>query len=145
VAGTSAMSPAAIDELLGSAEVGVLCTVDAEGRPEGTPIWFDYDGACVRILVNGSSKKARNIRINPHVSLTVDTRTAPYRGVVLRAKAALSGPDPALRRVLAARYLGDEVGARYIASTSNLDDEDVLVTLTIRGRHSWDYSSGGTT
>jgi PPOX class probable F420-dependent enzyme len=139
------MTAAAVDELLGSAEMGVLCTADAEGRPQGTPIWFDYDGSCVRILVHRDSKKARNIRANPHVSLTVDTRVAPYRGVVLRATASLSGPDPALRRVLASRYLGEQVAGGYIESTLNLDHDDVLVTLTITGRYSWDYSSKGAT
>jgi PPOX class probable F420-dependent enzyme len=136
------MASEEIDELLRSAEIGVLCTVDADGRPEGTPIWFDYDGDKARILVHHESKKARNVRANPHVSLTVDTRSAPYRGVVLRGTAAVGGPDTALRRALAVRYLGEDLGPRYIEQTKELDQDDALITITIAGRHSWDYSKG---
>jgi PPOX class probable F420-dependent enzyme len=100
------MTDSEIEQLLGAPHMGVLATVDAKGRPEGTPIWFDWDGEHVRILAHHASRKAKNIRQNPNVSLTVDTRQPPYRGVVLRGTALLSGPDPALRRRLAVRYLG---------------------------------------
>lgn len=138
----ASLTPAEIEALLDGAEVGVLATADARGCPEGTPIWFDWDGERIRVLVHRTSRKARNIRENPNVCLTVDTRTAPYRGVVLRGTATLGGPDPGLRRRLAARYLGEEVGLRYVESTKQLDQEDALVTIDVTGRFSWDYSKG---
>ena len=138
----AAMTANEIDALLREPQVGVLSTADAKGRPEGTPIWFDWDGEHVRVLVHRDSRKARNIRANPHVSLTVDTRSAPYRGVVLRGTADLSGPDPRLRRALAARYLGEQTGRAYIEKTAGLDTEDALVTIRITSRYSWDYSKG---
>jgi PPOX class probable F420-dependent enzyme len=136
------MTEAEIDALLRSPEMGVLATVDAKGRPEATPIWFEWDGDEVRLLVHRNSRKARNIRSNPHVSLTVDTRVAPYRGVVVRGRATLSGPDPALRRRLAERYLGEEVARGYIESTASMDVEDALVTIAPTSQFSWDYSKG---
>jgi len=136
------MTDAEIEDLLRAPQIAVLATVDATGRPEATPIWFDWDGVAVRILVHHASRKAKNIRRNPYVSLTVDTRSAPYRGVLLKGTATLSGPDPALRRRLAARYLGDEVGRRYIETTSSFDHDDVLVTMLVTSRYSWDYSKG---
>ena len=136
------MTDAEIDALLRAPEMGVLATADAKGRPEGTPIWFEWDGERVRLLVHRTSRKARNMRENAHVSLTVDTRVAPYRGVVLRGIAELSGPDPTLRRRLAARYLGEEIGRGYIESTAELDSEDALVTIRVSSRYSWDYSKG---
>jgi PPOX class probable F420-dependent enzyme len=136
------MTDSEIEKLLRSPEMGVLSTADAEGRPEGTPIWFDWDAGHVRILVHHASRKARNIRENPNVALTVDTRQSPYRGVVLRGTATLSGPDPALRRRLAARYLGEEIGKKYIETTASFDTDDVLVTMRVTSRYSWDYSKG---
>jgi PPOX class probable F420-dependent enzyme len=136
------MTDGEIDALLREAQTAVLATADAKGRPEGTPVWFEWDGTHVRLLCHRTSRKARNIRVNEHVSLTVDTRRPPYRGVVLRGRATLSGPDPTLRRRLAARYLGEETGARYIESTRALDDEDALVTIEVTSRFSWDYSKG---
>ena len=136
------MTDAEIDALLRNPEMGVLSTADAKGRPEGTPIWFEWDGERVRLLVHRTSRKARNIRENPHVCLTLDTRTAPYRGVILRGTAELSKADPALRRRLAAHYLGEEVGRSYIEHTAALDEDDALVTIRVTSRFSWDYSKG---
>jgi PPOX class probable F420-dependent enzyme len=138
----ASMSTDEIDALLRAPQVGVLATADDKGRPEGTPIWFDWDGERVRVLVHRDSRKARNIRANPHVSLTVDTRAAPYRGVVLRGTAELSGPDPQLRRSLAIRYLGEQTGRSYVEKTAALDAEDALVTIHVTSRYSWDYSKG---
>lgn len=138
----ASMTDTEIEELLRSPEMGVLATVDAKGRPDGTPIWFDWDGERIRVLVHHASRKAKNLRLNPHVSLTVDTRTAPYRGVVLRGTAELSGPDPLLRRKLATRYLGEEVGTQYVETTASFDHDDVLVTIRVTSRYSWDYSKG---
>ena len=136
------MTDEEIEALLASAEIGVLATADGRGRPEGSPVWFDYGAGIVRVLVHRDSRKARNIRVNHHVSFTVDTRRAPYRGVVLRGTASLSGPDPELRRSLAHRYLGAETGERYLAKTARYDAEDALVTIRVTGRQSWDYSKG---
>jgi PPOX class probable F420-dependent enzyme len=136
------MTAHAIESLLAGAEIGVLATASASGRPDATPVWFDFDGRCVRILVHRDSTKARNIRENPRVCLTVDTRRPPYRGVQLRGRATLGGPDPVLRRRLAERYLGRETGARYVESSLDLDREDALVTIAIEGKSSWDYSQG---
>ena len=136
------MAESEIETLLTKAEIGVLSTADARSRPEGSPVWFEYAGGSLLVLVHRDSKKARNIRENPHVSLTVDTRRAPYKGVVLRGTATLSGPEPVLRRRLAHKYLGAETGERYLASTAKFDEEDVLVTIHVTGRFSWDYSRG---
>lgn len=136
------MTEEEIAQLLAEPQVGVLCTVDEEQRPEGSPIWFEHEGGVVRILVHRDSRKARSVRHNPHVSLTVDTRAAPYRGVILRGEGSVSGPDPVLRRRLAHRYLGAETGERYLATTAYLDQEDALITMRVTSRYSWDYSKG---
>jgi len=136
------MTDEEIDTLLTTPQIGVLATADASGRPEGSPVWFEYSAGIVAILVHNDSRKARNIRANARVSFTVDTRTPPYRGVVLRGTATLSGPEPALRRRLAHRYLGVEVGDRYLAKTARFDSEDALVTIRVTGIYSWDYSKG---
>ncbi len=130
------------DRLLGEAQIAVLSTADERGRPEGSPVWYDYDGRVARILVHTNSRKARNLRKNPYATLTVDTRSAPYRGVILRGETRLSGPDPELRRSLAVRYLGQEAAERYLQATAAFDEEDVLVSLHITSRFSWDYSKG---
>ena len=136
------MTETDIDALLAGPAIGVLAVVDGDGRPEGSPVWFERSGDVVKVLVHRASRKARSIRTNAHVSLTVDTRSAPYRGVILRGDATLSGPDPELRRRLAHRYLGADTGERYLKQTAYLDGEDTLVIIQVTSRYSWDYSKG---
>ena len=76
-----------IESLLAKPEMGVIATVDAKGRPEGSPVWFEYRDNKVYVLVHNKSTKARNLSSNPNISLTVDTRLAPYKGEP-------SGPGP---------------------------------------------------
>ncbi len=134
------MSRDEIDRLLAAAEIAVLSTVDADGAPEGSPIWYMYEEGKILIHVGGSSKKARNVRTNPKVSLTVDTRVAPYRGVVLRGHAVIAEPREELRRRMAHHYLGEQMGAAYLAATQAEAAGSVLIEMTIDSVYSWDYS-----
>jgi len=136
------MTDAELDELLAAPEIGVLCTVDPHGRPEGSPIWFEASGGKIYVHVGRDSKKARNVRSNPNVSLTVDTRVAPYRGAVLRGTVRERSYDGVLSRRVATRYLGADMGEAYLASTAGTEAETVLLEMTIESRHTWDYGKG---
>ena len=114
----------------------------AVSRPEGSPIWFEHSGDRIYVHVGSSSKKARNVRANPNVSLTVDTRVAPYRGVVLRGTVREIPFDDQLHRRVAVRYLGEQMGLAYVDMTKNAAAESVLLEMTVTGRFSWDYSKG---
>jgi PPOX class probable F420-dependent enzyme len=129
-------------ELLATPEIAVLCTVDGEGRPEGSPIWFEAAGGKVFVHVDRRSKKARNVRTNPNVSLTVDTRTAPYRGAVLRGTAREIPSDDGIRRRTAIRYLGPDTAAAYLAMTESSVADSVLLEITVSSRYTWDYARG---
>ncbi len=129
-------------ELLAAPEVGVLCTVDAAGKPEGSPIWFEADGDRIYVHVGRDSKKARNIRSNPNVSLTVDTRVAPYRGAILHGTVRELAADDGIRRRTAVHYLGEETGAAYLAATEDTAEDSVLLELKVTSRYTWDYGKG---
>lgn len=131
-----------LKDLLEAPEIGVLCTVDPSGRPEGSPVWFEASGGRLWVHVDRTSKKARNIRSNPNVSLTVDTRTAPYRGAVLRGTAREVPFDDGIRRRTALRYLGPETGEGYLAMTADGVADTVLLEITVTSRHTWDYAKG---
>jgi PPOX class probable F420-dependent enzyme len=137
------LSEAELEELLSTPEIGVLCTVDPEGRPEGSPIWFEARGTgTVYVHVDRGSKKARNLRQNPNLSLTIDTRQAPYRGAVLHGTAKELPYDEAIRRRVALRYLGPETGEAWLAMTADTVDGTVLLEISVSKRFTWDYGKG---
>ncbi len=129
-----------LEQLLTSPEIGVLCTVDGDGAPEGSPIWYIYEDGKILVHVGGNSKKARNVRANPQVSLTVDTRTPPYRGAVLHGKASIGDADSELRKRLAYHYLGEQMGDAYLAATTAEEASSVLIEFSVASRYTWDYS-----
>ena len=74
--------------------LGRLATVDAQGRPQANPVGF-FLGADGTVDIGGytmgSTKKWRNVAVNPHVSLVVDDiaslRPWRVRGVEIRGVA----------------------------------------------------------
>jgi PPOX class probable F420-dependent enzyme len=88
---------------------GYVATVRADGTPQVTPVWVDYDGKYVIFNTARGRVKDRNLRQNPAVAVTVVDPENPYRYVQVRGRAALSeeGADPHIDR-LAKKYLGVE-------------------------------------
>ena len=71
-------APAWAAEFLGTARVGRLATVGADGRPLVVPVCYVFDGALLYSAVDAKPKRTRelrrlrNIGENPRVSLVVD-------------------------------------------------------------------------
>jgi PPOX class probable F420-dependent enzyme len=103
------------ETFLAEANVGILATADQSGRPHAAPIWYLYEGGEIIISTGPESKKARNVRANPAVTLVVDRRSLPYYAVMAHGSATI-GPrlDQDLRLKMAVRYLGEEMGRRYV-------------------------------
>jgi PPOX class probable F420-dependent enzyme len=49
-----------------------LSTVNAQGQPQTSPVWFWWDGEAVVLFSMPRSAKVANIRQNPKVSLNLD-------------------------------------------------------------------------
>lgn len=63
-----------------------VATVNADGRPQVTPVWVEYDGE--HILINSAKgrKKDRNLRARPDVALSVQDPDNGYRYVGVQGK-----------------------------------------------------------
>ncbi|AJE81090.1 MULTISPECIES: PPOX class F420-dependent oxidoreductase [Streptomyces] len=85
---------------LGTQRIGRLATVDTEGQPQANPVgYFPQDDGTLLVggLSMGTSKKWRNLKGNPRLSLVVDDivseRPWRVRGVEIRGEAELlTGP-----------------------------------------------------
>lgn len=84
-----------------------VATVMADGTPQVTPVWVDYDGQHVIFNTAKGRVKERNLRRNPKVALTVSDPANPYRYIQVRGQAELieEGADASIDR-LAKKYLG---------------------------------------
>jgi PPOX class probable F420-dependent enzyme len=90
------------------AQVATLATVDPDGFPQLTAVWFVYDGGELRISLNESRRKTRNLRERPECSLFVLDLQNPYRYLEIRGRARVE-PDEggALHRAVEQKYDAD--------------------------------------
>ena len=84
-----------------------IATVDAEGRPQLTPVWIDLQGEDLAFNTAKGRAKEANLSKNPNVAMSVVDPDDPYNVVVVRGKveATEEGAD-AFIDSLAKKYLG---------------------------------------
>ena len=130
------MTPEERDAFLADVHVGVLSVAAADRGPLTVPVWYRYEpGGLVSFTTAGTSRKAERLRAAGRCSLCAQTETAPYRYVTVEGPVvAIDDPtDPAERRAMAHRYLGDELGDLYLQATAA--DAATSVTFRIRPEH----------
>ncbi|MFQ5762018.1 MAG: pyridoxamine 5'-phosphate oxidase family protein [Candidatus Bathyarchaeia archaeon] len=69
-------SNSAAESLLKHAYFAYLCTLSVDLYPHVVPVFFVFDDAthCIYILTSPSTKKILNMKDNPRVSLSIDSR-----------------------------------------------------------------------
>ena len=85
-----------------------LATVNADGTPQVTPVWVDFDGTHVRFNTAKGRLKDKNLRRNPVVALSVMDPDNPYRYVQVKGRVVEvteSGADAHIDS-LAKKYMG---------------------------------------
>ena len=89
-------------------QVATLATVDPQGFPQLTAVWFVVDGDELRISLNESRRKTRNLRERPECSVFVLDLQNPYRYLEIRGRARVE-PDEggALVRAVEQKYDAD--------------------------------------
>jgi len=107
------------------AQVAVLGTIGASGRPQLSGTWFLAEGATVKISLNTSRQKVKNLQANPKCSLII-LGDPPYKYIELRGDAEIT-PDPDYE-------FADKVGAKYGGADLRERDQpgESRVVVTIR-------------
>jgi PPOX class probable F420-dependent enzyme len=63
-----------------------LATVGADGSPQVTPVWVDFDGTLIRFNTAKGRVKDKNLRRNPKVALSIQDPDNPYRYMQVRGR-----------------------------------------------------------
>lgn len=92
-----------VRRFLAEAYLGVLSTVGATGTPHATVIWYVLEDEAIWFYVGRDSQKARNLRREPAVAITVDAWDWPYRQAVIYGTAEEAPVDPDRARRIATR------------------------------------------
>jgi len=85
-----------------------LATINADGTPQVTPVWCDYDGQ--HVLVNSAKgrRKDRNMHERPHVAIALLDPDNPYRYLEVRGTVEIITEEGAAAHIdkMAKKYMG---------------------------------------
>ncbi len=94
--------------LLDGTKTGNIATVRIDGSPHVVPIWFYPDGDELVFTTGKESVKAKNMKRDPRVCISIDEHVPPYAFVKIEGIATVS-EDP--KEML---YWATRIGGRYM-------------------------------
>lgn len=108
-----------------STNVCTLATIAPDGYPQVTATWFLFDDdGVVRISLNNTRQKTKNLQANPHCTFFILDQANPLRTLEIRARAEVSVDDGYM--------FAEKFGRKYGADVKQMDrpgEHRVVVTL----------------
>ena len=114
------------------AQVATLATLGHDGRPHLSEVWFLAEDDTVRVSLNTTRHKTKNLRRQPGCSLLILDLANPYRYLEIRGDAEIE-PDPDYS-------FADKLGAKYqsdLRERDNPGESRVVVTLRPHRVRAW--------
>jgi PPOX class probable F420-dependent enzyme len=100
-----------------------VATVRADGGPQSSPMWFDWDGAHIRMTHTSKRQKFRNLERDPRLALSIVDPADPLRSIEVRGTVTVTDDD-----ATATFYQG--LQHRY-GIVYPIDDADVRIILSL--------------
>jgi PPOX class probable F420-dependent enzyme len=102
--------PEPFKELFGKVAYANIATLMADGSPQVTPVWFDYDGDYLRVNSAKGRIKDKNMRRNKRVALSIQDPDNAYRYLAVRGNVEEITEEGADAHIdsLARKYLGKD-------------------------------------
>jgi PPOX class probable F420-dependent enzyme len=128
------------EEFLAERRIAVLATLDPDGSPYLTAVWYLWLDGAFQIPTGGTSRKARNAAARPRGSIAVDSRGAALAGVWATGTIEIVSGGEAL-------VLNEEIHRRYVtevglaeATLGGLlrEGDDVTLRLVPERWQDWD-------
>jgi PPOX class probable F420-dependent enzyme len=128
------------DAFLAGRRIAILATLEPDGSPYLTSVWYLWRDGTFRVPTGGASRKARNAAARPQASIAVDSRGAAYAGVRATGRVEIVRGEEALA-------LNDEIHQRYVTDAGMADPrlggllqqgDDVTLLLVPEQWQIWD-------
>ncbi|MEV6875199.1 PPOX class F420-dependent oxidoreductase [Amycolatopsis sp. NPDC051128] len=118
-----------VRRVLESTSIAHLATVLPDGAPHAVPVWADAEGDRIAVITGPDSRKARNLRRDPRVALSLTPVDNPFEPVIIRGRVVewIEGD--------AAWAIVDRIAVKYLGGPYPRDQERV-VALIEPGRQS---------
>jgi len=112
-----------VRRVLDGTSIAHLATVLPDGSPHTVPLWVDTRGEQVVFLTGPDSRKARNLRRDPRMALSIAPVDNPFVPVVVRGRVVewLEGD--------AAWEIIDRISAKYTGAPYPRQEERVVAVV----------------
>jgi PPOX class probable F420-dependent enzyme len=112
-----------VRRVLDGTSIAHLATVLPDGSPHTVPLWVGVHGDRIVFLTGPDSRKARNLRRDPRLALSLAPADNPFVPVVVRGRVAewLEGD--------AAWEIIDRLSAKYTGAPYSRAQERVVVVI----------------
>lgn len=109
-----------VRRILDTTVVVHLATVSPDGAPHSVPLWVTTRGDQILFLTGPESRKARNLRRDPRVALSLTPADNPFLPVVIRGRVVewIDGD--------AAWAVADEIAMKYIGQAYSREQPRVI-------------------
>ncbi len=99
-----------MDLLTEKSPLAHIATVQPDGSPQVTPVWFDYTGGVIRVNTAKNRIKARNMSEGSKVALSIVDPDNDYRYIQIRGTVTKETTEGAVAHInsLAKKYLGKD-------------------------------------
>lgn len=137
-----AMTSAEIDEFLGVERTCRMATVNAEGAPHVSPLWFAWDGDALWLNSIVKSQRWTNLVRDPRVSVIVDAGEQYFelRGVEISGRAEVVGEVPRTGGTDPLVAEAERIfGQKYSGGTFVPDGRHAWMRIVPEAVASWDF------
>ncbi|SEH01066.1 PPOX class probable F420-dependent enzyme [Nonomuraea solani] len=112
-----------VREAFDGTPIAHLATVLPDGSPHSVPLWVDTHGDHIVFLTGPRSRKARNLRHDPRVALSLTPAGDPFQPIMVRGRVVewLEGD--------AAWEIIDQISMKYIGRPYPRDEDRVVAVV----------------
>lgn len=130
-----------LQRFLGKPLIARLGTMNEDGSIHIAPIYFFYENGEFILGTQEVSRRVRNIKRNPKVTLLIDDTTPPYIGVVIYGEAKLEYDQVVEKRArIFEKYTGNAKEARQSAEGLCRKWNSLVIRIIPKKVISFDYN-----
>ena len=117
------MLDADVRRVLDGTSIAHLASVLPDGAPHSVPVWIGTHGDRIAVLTGPGSRKARNLRRDPRVALSLTPVDNPFQPVIVRGRVVEWVEGDAAWEIV------DRIAAKYIGAPYPRDEERVVALI----------------
>lgn len=112
-----------VRRFLDGASIAHLATIGPDGSPHSTPVYVGTHDDAVVVFTGPDTRKARNLRRDPRLALSIATAENPFEPVVVRGRVVnwICGDE--------AWQIIDRIVAKYVDRPYPRDDQRVVLVI----------------